>query len=252
MSALVVAVLAGGRSRRMGAPKALVPFGAGPLIARPLAAARAAGLDAVVVAKPDSPLPALDVPVWSEPAEPVHPLCGLVTALERAAAPVVAVACDQPFLTAELLRAVADTAGNAVCVADGELQPFPGRYEPSALPELRSALERGGPLRAAVAALAPQRLEAPARLVLSVNDPETLDRVTSMPPTAEQWLSAFAAALELPPPTPEEFDELLALAGTAAHASERTAAPVACWLAARAGVSPEVARERAKQLAFPA
>jgi Domain of unknown function (DUF6457) len=74
----------------------------------------------------------------------------------------------------------------------------------------------------------------------------------AMPPTAEQWLAAFAAALELPPPTPEEFDDLLALAGTAAHASERTAAPVACWLAARAGVEPAVARERAKQLAFPA
>jgi acyl-coenzyme A thioesterase PaaI-like protein len=43
-----------------------------------------------------------------------------------------------------------------------------------------------------------------------------------------------------------------ALAGVAAHASERKAAPVACWLAARAGVEPAVARERAHQLAFPA
>ncbi|HEY7076331.1 MAG TPA: DUF6457 domain-containing protein [Solirubrobacteraceae bacterium] len=72
-----------------------------------------------------------------------------------------------------------------------------------------------------------------------------------MPPSAEQWLAAFAAALELPPPTAEEYDDLLALAGTAAHASERTAAPVACWLAARAGLEPAVARERAKQIAFP-
>ena len=47
----VVAVLAGGRGRRMGAPKALAELGGAPLIARPLAAAAAAGLDAVVVAK---------------------------------------------------------------------------------------------------------------------------------------------------------------------------------------------------------
>jgi len=72
-----------------------------------------------------------------------------------------------------------------------------------------------------------------------------------MPPTAEQWLAAFAAALELPPPTPQEINAVAALAGVAAHASERKAAPVACWLAARAGVEPAVARERAHQLAFP-
>jgi Domain of unknown function (DUF6457) len=72
-----------------------------------------------------------------------------------------------------------------------------------------------------------------------------------MPPTAEQWLAAFAAALELPPPTPQEINAVAALAGVAAHASERKAAPVACWLAARAGVEPGVARERAHQIAFP-
>ena len=50
-------VLAGGLSRRMGRPKALVPLGGRPLIAWPLAAAQAAGLEAVVVAKPGSALP---------------------------------------------------------------------------------------------------------------------------------------------------------------------------------------------------
>ena len=54
-------------------------------MAWPLEAARAAGLEAVVVAKAGTPLPALDVPVWIEPDEPSHPLAGLVHALERAA-----------------------------------------------------------------------------------------------------------------------------------------------------------------------
>lgn len=157
----------------MGTPKALVPLGGAPLIARPLAAARAAGLDAVVVAKPDSSLPPLDAPVWHEPAEPVHPLCGLVAALERAGGPVLAVACDQPFLTAELLASLAAAEGNIVCEAGG-LQPFPGRYEPDALDALRAGLAARAPLRATVAALSPRRLEVDASVVASVNDPDAL------------------------------------------------------------------------------
>ena len=66
--------------------------------------------------------------------------------------------------------------------------------------------------------------------------------------TAEQWIERFAAELGVAPPTAEEFDALLGLAANAAHASERTAAPVACWLAAKAGVSPTDARERSSGL----
>ncbi len=60
---------------------------------------------------------------------------------------------------------------------------------------------------------------------------------------ASEWLSAYAAALGTAAPTPEEIEAVLALAGVAAHSSERIAAPVACWLAARAGVGlPEAHR----------
>jgi hypothetical protein len=49
----------------------------------------------------------------------------------------------------------------------------------------------------------------------------------------DEWIAAFAREAGVEPPSAEQTDELLALAGTAAHASERTAAPLACWLAAR-------------------
>ena len=55
--AVTVAVLAGGRGSRIGGHKALVPLCGRPLITYPLAAARAAGLSAVVVAKRDTQLP---------------------------------------------------------------------------------------------------------------------------------------------------------------------------------------------------
>ena len=125
----------------MGEPKALADLGGAPLIARPLAAASA--FETVVVAKAGTPLPE-GLVVWHEPDEPVHPLLGVITALERADGPVVAVPCDMPFVTAELLSRLA--AGGAVRAA-GRLQPFPARFEPEWLPALHDALAReaGGP-----------------------------------------------------------------------------------------------------------
>jgi hypothetical protein len=72
--------------------------------------------------------------------------------------------------------------------------------------------------------------------------------VSDVDPAAIDWLERFAAALGQPAPDADEVAILLALAGTAAHASHRQAAPVACWLAATAGVAPADALERAKSL----
>ncbi len=177
MTALV-AVLAGGRGRRMGRPKPLVELDGAPLIAHPLAAAAAAGLDAVVVAKAGTPLPALAVPVWREPDEPVHPLLGIVTALEQAKGPVVAVACDQPFVTPELLARLAKGPEAAVRVRT-RLEPLPARYEPAALPALRAALAEEASLRATLAALEPVEMECDAGVVASVNTPEELEKAAA-------------------------------------------------------------------------
>jgi hypothetical protein len=57
--------------------------------------------------------------------------------------------------------------------------------------------------------------------------------------TRDEWIAAFASELGVEAPTPDQAEKLLALAGTAAHSSERTAAPLACWVAGRAGVSVE-------------
>jgi hypothetical protein len=70
-----------------------------------------------------------------------------------------------------------------------------------------------------------------------------------MTQTAQEWLAAFAADVGLAAPTREEFGELLELAAIAAHASDRTAAPVTCWLAARAGLDTQAALAAGKRLA---
>jgi hypothetical protein len=63
---------------------------------------------------------------------------------------------------------------------------------------------------------------------------------------AKEWIAQFAERLGTDAPTPAEFSALLDLAGEAAHSSERVAAPVACWVAAKAGVAPEKALEAAR------
>src|SRR5215207_877879 len=111
------AVLAGGRSRRMGSPKALVELAGRPLIAHVLTAVEAASLEPVVVAKPDSLLPLVSCRVLREPAEPIHPLYGLLTALAASdGRPVVALACDMPFVPPGLLEWLAGLGGSAVVV----------------------------------------------------------------------------------------------------------------------------------------
>lgn len=67
--------------------------------------------------------------------------------------------------------------------------------------------------------------------------------------TDREWIEAFAASLGVEPPSQEDFTALLALAGVAAHASKRTAAPVACWLVARAGIDAQAALVIAEQIA---
>jgi hypothetical protein len=56
---------------------------------------------------------------------------------------------------------------------------------------------------------------------------------------ATQWIAAYADQLGVEPPTAAEFKAVLDLAAEAAHGSERIAAPVACWLSAKAGRSLE-------------
>ena len=64
--------------------------------------------------------------------------------------------------------------------------------------------------------------------------------------TGQEWIDSFALMLGVDPPDEATVDTLLELAGVAAHASERTAAPIACYLVGRAGVAPADALTRAR------
>jgi hypothetical protein len=65
---------------------------------------------------------------------------------------------------------------------------------------------------------------------------------------APDWLAAYAHKLDTAAPTKDELKAVLDLAGEAAHSSERIAAPVACWMAARAGVELDRAMVLAREV----
>ena len=185
----IVAVLAGGRAARLGQAKPLAELGGRALICHSLAAARDSAMPAVVVAKPSTSLPRLDCDVVFEPELPVHPLCGLVAALEfaerREYRSVIAVACDMPFLTGPLLAWLASHGERERALVPrvgGHLQPLLARYPASQRPALQAALRQGCSLRDAVrrldAAIAGEaqlaRFGDPPRLCFNVNDADDL------------------------------------------------------------------------------
>lgn len=69
-----------------------------------------------------------------------------------------------------------------------------------------------------------------------------------VPPDAAAWITAFAEDLGIAPPDEATMTTLLDLAGVAAHASQRMAAPIACWLLGCAGLTPEEGLTRARSL----
>ena len=169
----IVAVLAGGAGRRIGGDKAGVLLAGRPLISYPLEAATRAQLETVVVAKAATTLPALRTAVMIEPAHlPQHPLSGIVTVL-RSFPALVAVPCDMPFVTAGLLRALADADGELVTAASG--LPFPGRYTAALLDPLDAALKAEASLRSVLnEANASVLAGIDPALLFSVNSPEYL------------------------------------------------------------------------------
>ncbi len=166
----------------MGGSKATVRLGGRPLIAYPLEAMALALDEVVIVAKPDTELPALPgVTVWIEPEAPRHPLVGISHALgfagDRA---VVVCASDLPFVTAELVDRLAHAdpgpAPAVVAARAGEMQPLLGCYQPRAAQQLAAATAAANrSARDAVAAIGPILFEVEdAEALFDVDAPDDL------------------------------------------------------------------------------
>jgi molybdopterin-guanine dinucleotide biosynthesis protein A len=165
-------VLCGGRSSRMGRPKAWLPVGGEPMLRRVARLVAAAVEPVVVVAAPGQELPDLPagVEVVRDPVEGNGPLQGLATGLTALAGRVDAAAvtgCDAPFLTAAFLfRLVELRGGAAVCVpvVEGVPRPLPGVYAVGVLPEVQALLAADRLRLGGLLDRVPTRLVTPAEL----------------------------------------------------------------------------------------
>ena len=185
------AVLAGGSGSRLGGAKATVELAGRPLIAYPLEAIEKTGLDVVVVAKRDTPLPPdLAAPVWYERDEPEHPALGITTVLQRAPTEsVLVVGCDMPFVTTELLAHLASLPYPlAMPSAGGRLHPLIALYARGLATGFAFLLGRDESLQQTVAELGPHLIDEseleqfgdPERLLFNVNTPEDLERAAEL------------------------------------------------------------------------
>lgn len=166
-------VVAGGRSRRMGSDKAFLEVGGRELLERALEAATGATRDVLLVVRsPSRFVAAVDryaaggetrlawperVAVVPDPRPGCGPLAGLEAAADRAPGrPVWLLACDMPFVTADVgrellgelagLRATEGTHARPAAVvprAGGRAHPLCAAYAGGAAPLARSLLEEG-------------------------------------------------------------------------------------------------------------
>jgi molybdenum cofactor guanylyltransferase len=135
-------VLCGGRSSRMGRPKAWLPFGPETLLQRTVRVLGEVVNPIVVVAAPDQELPELppSVDVVRDHRAYLGPLNGLGTGLAALAgrADVAYLsACDVPFLTPAFVRHVLERLGDAdICLPEvgGFKHPLAAAYRASVLP----------------------------------------------------------------------------------------------------------------------
>jgi molybdenum cofactor guanylyltransferase len=193
-----VAILAGGKGERIGGEKPTAQLGGRPLISYPLQAASDAGLQAVVVAKHDTKLPPLQVPVIYDVEHRRHPLSGVIAALMQHQR-VIALACDMPFIPPTLLRRIAEQAGDAIVTRPGNfMQPFPALYTTRHLRHLQMSLIGQRSLQETLERTRPRIIGDPdlrafgvlVRVYFSVNTPADLN-------TAETWLAQPARAAAL-------------------------------------------------------
>lgn len=140
-------VLAGGKSSRMGTPKALLRFDGQPLILHVVSTLRRIFDDIVVVAAPGQELPALAVTVVRDDVAYQGPVGGICYGLRAAGGECAFVSsCDSVFLNGRVIGHLLEQIEACDVVVphwQGRFQPLHAVYRKSVLPLLEEQLERG-------------------------------------------------------------------------------------------------------------
>lgn len=161
IKSIATAILVGGRSRRMGRDKALVPFNGRPLVEYAIDAAASRGRSVSLVLHPEQLAAGRyeqlarrrGLSLVIDEYDHQGPLGGLATALGQTdLAALVLLPCDMPFLTGELLDRLIEVHGRNApsgveitipADRDGRPQPLVGVYAPAVRALARQMIEEG-------------------------------------------------------------------------------------------------------------
>jgi len=180
------AVLAGGRSSRMGVDKAAIEVDGVTMFDRVVAALRHAGCSPVVSVGGRS-RPSVDHVADLHPQE--GPLGGIVTALAHAgeleAEAVVVVACDMPSLSGRTISQLVEahrSGGGRVVAGEGErVEPMCALWPVAIATEVNDMFESGERSVARVLdRLVPIVVPVGASVLANINTPEELRRLTDV------------------------------------------------------------------------
>ncbi len=146
-SLFAVAVLAGGESRRMGFDKRQLEMGGQTLLARTLSLVEGLHLQILLAAPKEQAPPGLSVTVC-EDGPGRGPAAGLLGAARlMPQATLLAVACDLPLLSLDLLQALLREATATACdiavpIVGRQLHPLTATYTPRAIEHLKQRVGR--------------------------------------------------------------------------------------------------------------
>jgi molybdenum cofactor guanylyltransferase len=147
MDEITVAIMAGGKSSRMGRDKSFVEFEGRPLIASVLAAVENLGAETILISNKPADYAHLGLPMFSDVHPECGPLGGIYTAVHYASHPhTLVVACDMPWLNRELLAYMIGLRQEAdVIVPRWEKYPEPlhAIYNKACLPPIEANLQAG-------------------------------------------------------------------------------------------------------------
>jgi molybdopterin-guanine dinucleotide biosynthesis protein A len=139
-------VLAGGKSSRMGRPKALLLFDGKPLIVHLARALERMFAETVIVAAPEQELPPLPAILVKDEIPYQGPVGGIYYGLRAASGNACFVtSCDVAFLNPSLISHLLSQISDCDVVVphwQGRLQPLHAVYRTSVLPLLKEQLER--------------------------------------------------------------------------------------------------------------
>jgi molybdenum cofactor guanylyltransferase len=140
-------ILTGGKSSRMGRPKALLPFNGEPLIVHIVRALHQLFPDIVVVAAPEQELPQLPATLVRDEVPFQGPVGGIYYGLKAAFGEYCFVtSCDVAFLNFSLIsNLLSQISDHDVVVPywENRFQPLHAVYRKSVLALLKEQLERG-------------------------------------------------------------------------------------------------------------